>query len=170
MPNIEVIATDGSIQKRIIWIGITPDGISCDIPYKGLQRHVTLHKDGSFWSTYEGKKEKHYQIQPLDQLKIRFRLATFNFVPDISQLTTEDYKMKKLDSIIFVDTRAYQSNHKANNIGNNISDNKPPYITCNIDLIEPRNYELLGGIERFGGEIHVYTQFKLGPWIVISIY
>ena len=160
MPKIEVIATDGRIQRRIIWISINSNGIYCDIIYEGMDRHMSLHKDGSFWATFDGNPKKEFQIEPLDKLKRRFQLVSFGFIPDITQIVTPDYIMNKLDSVIFVDTRTYVKN-------------KPSrlYITCNIDLIEPKNYQLLEGIEKFGGEIHIYTQFKqIVPWIVISIY
>ncbi len=158
MPKIEVIATNGIIQRKIIWISITPNGIYCDIAYDGMDRHMSLHKDGSFWTTFDGESKKGYQIKPLDKFKGRHQLVVFDFVPDITQIVTPDYRMNKLDSVIFVDTRAYNEQTRL-------------YITCTIDLIEPNKYQLLEGIERFGGEIHVYTQFKqIVPWIVISIH
>jgi hypothetical protein len=58
--------------------------------------------------------------------------------------------------MIFIDTRTYA---------------KKQVIVCNINLVEPKNYDLLYGMDRFGGEIHIYTQFKqLKPLIVISVH
>lgn len=120
---------------------------------------MSLHKDGSFWITFDGHPKKELQIESLDKLKRRFQLVSFDFITDITQLTTPEYKLNKLDSIIFVDTRSYVKDYPSR-----------LYINCSIDLIEPKNYELLEGIEKFG-EIHIYTQFKqIAPWIVISIH
>lgn len=159
MPNIEVIATNGEIQRRIIWVSVTPNGLYCDIISEtNTDRHYSIHSDGSFWYTFAGMTIKDNQYEPLDKLKGRLQLVTFDFVPDITRIYTPDYKMVKLDSAIVVDVRAY--NEPSRN-----------YITCTLDLIEPKNYQALEGIEKFGGEIHVYTQFKqFAPWIVISIH
>jgi hypothetical protein len=150
---LEVIATNGEVQKRIIWIAIRENGIYCDVAFKGLDRHFSLHKSGWFYTTYEGKTEKHYQLEPLDKFKRKHQLASFTFSQDITKLTTPDYKMKKLNSVILVDVRAYTSK---------------PFVVCNIDVVEPKRFDLLEGIEKFANEIHIYTQYI--PWIVISVY
>ena len=113
---------------------------------------------GSLWVNFGGLKYKDSQFEPLDLLKRRIEFVTFDFVPDITKIVTPDYEMKKLDSVIFVDTRTYNEQDRL-------------YITCNINVIEPGNYKQLEGIEKYGGEIHVYTQFKqIVPWVVISIH
>ena len=151
--RIQVIATNGKAQKQIVWLTVRKNGIYCDIANPGLDRHFSIHSSGWSYASYEGKSERLYKLEPFDKFKGRHQLATFSFVPDISKLETAEYTMKKLDAVIFVDTRIYM---------------KKQYILCNIDLIEPKNYDMLYGMDRFGGELHIYTQFV--PWIVISIH
>lgn len=151
--DIEVIATNGYIQKRIIWINIGPNGIYYDFVRVGEDSHSSFHRDGSLWITHNGISEKIAQFQSLDDFKGSHQLSGFNFSQDVTKLRIPDYEMKKLNAVVLLDTRTYASK---------------THIGCNITLLEPKRYDLLTGIETFASEIHLYTQYY--PWLVISIY
>lgn len=153
MPDIEVIATNGTVQKRIIWISISPKGVYYDFVRVGEDSHTSFHRDGSLWVTRNGATDKIAQFEPLDKFKGSHQLSGFSFAQDITKLRAVEYEMKKLSAIVLIDTRTYSSK---------------THIGCNVTLVEPKRYDLLAGIESFAYEIHLYTRFT--PWLVISIY
>ncbi len=109
MPDIEVIATNGEVQKRIIWVSISPNGVYYDFVRVGEDSHTSYHHDGSVWLTQNGVRKKIAQFDPLDKFKGSHNLSSFGFSQDIKKLRTVDYEMKKLNAIVLIDTRTYKS-------------------------------------------------------------
>lgn len=153
MTDIEVIATDGVRQKRVIWISITTNGIYFDFVREGVDNHFAYHKDGNVFRTINGITEKTATFEPLDSIKGTKQIVGMGFSIDIVRKAIPEYKMKKLQNIIFTDVRTY---------GNKT------HIGCNITLLEPKRYDLLAGMESSASEIHLYTRFI--PWVVIKLY
>ncbi|MGC1135346.1 MAG: hypothetical protein WA941_21135 [Nitrososphaeraceae archaeon] len=61
MTELEVIVTDGTEQRRVMWISITLNGIYYSYALKTTDQggfHTSYHKDGSVWRTRNGVKEK----------------------------------------------------------------------------------------------------------------
>jgi hypothetical protein len=155
MQHLEVLATDGIIQKRIIWVSVTSQGVYSDFISEKADRHISYHVDGTAWLTQDGKVRqimKDTKLSPLTDFKDSYQLFTCGFSQDINKLHTLDYGRKKLDAVVYIDTRSYKSK---------------THIGCNISLLEPRRNDLLEPIESFASEIHIYTQFT--PWIVVTI-
>ena len=155
MPQIEVIATDGNVQKRILWIDIAPNGIYVGWCEKTRDIHISYHKDGKVFWTTNGKTQKIATFKPLKNFTGTHQICSFAFTSNLHKLRTPTYKMKKRRAIVYVDVRQYAA--------------KKSYIGCNISLLEPGKLELLKPINKMPTkEIHILTQFR--PWIVITIY
>lgn len=153
MIDLEVIATNGTLQKRILGLYTNNNGIYYYyILNNGTDIHFSYHKDGSVWSSVGKDKSKQAQFQPIGSFKNKAQIAGFLFSQDITKLNAKEYQQKKLSSIIYVDTRSFSSLH----------------IGCNITLLEIGRYDLLKGIESFAKEIHLYTETI--PWIAITLY
>jgi hypothetical protein len=153
MAAIEVIATDGVMQKRIVWINITQNGIYYSFVQDGVDTHSSYHRDGNVFKTVNGVIKKIATFEPLDAIKGTAQIASFGFTTNLSKLPFPEYKMqKKLHNIIFVDVRTYK--HRDD-------------VGFNITLLEPRRYDLLVGIENIRSEIHLYTRFT--PWLLLTI-
>lgn len=158
MTELEVIVTDGTLQRRVIWISITPNGIYYSYALKTTEQgghHRSYHKDGSVWVTQKGVPKRLAQHQPFKSF--RGKLYLWNMV--LSNVIGEveaapPYKMRKLDSAIHIDVRPY----KKKNLG----------IGIRMILLEPKKYSLLEGMESTAREIHVYPVFQ--PWFAIIVY
>lgn len=158
MTELEVIVTDGTTQRRVIWVSITPLGIYYSYALKTTDQggyHTSYHKDGSVWVTRNGVTKKIAQHQPFKSFKGKYYLWNMGLSTVIGQAEAAPlYKMKKLDSAIHIDVRPYKKNH----VG----------IGIRMILLEPKKYSMLKGIEPAAKEIHVYPGFE--PWFAIIVY
>ena len=153
--QIEVLATDGKIQKRIIWIDVKRRGVYAGWCEKNRDFHFSYHSDGNVFRTINGKREKIATFQPLDKFKGIHQIASFAFSSDLSKLRVPSYRMNKLRAVTYIDVR-YFVKEKCD-------------VGCNVSLLEPNRFELLHGLTKIPTtEIHIFTQFN--PWILIDIY
>jgi hypothetical protein len=114
MTGMEVVMTDGSNQKRIIWIRTSPYEIYCTFFMGDSDNHVSYHKDGSVWHTFNGPPKKVAQFEPLSSFKGIHNMFGAGFSTD------PEYMMKKLDYVVYIDARPYKKIPNINSINCNV--------------------------------------------------
>jgi hypothetical protein len=76
--RIELIATDGSIQKRLLWIEASSNGVYVSTVNKdGSKGHYSYHADGNTFFTTTGKAQKLVQFQPFSSFKGMQQLQSY---------------------------------------------------------------------------------------------
>ena len=106
--HIELIATDGSVQKRILWAHSAPNGVYCGSCSDGQDTHVTYHADGNVFNNFSGKTTKAFTSKTFKEFTGHQQLLCSGFTNDMSHLHNPLYKLKKLDAIVSVDLRNYK--------------------------------------------------------------
>ena len=109
-PRIELIATDGIVQKRLLWIDARPNGVYVSTVNKdGSEDHYSYHADGNTFVTMNGKTQKLVQLQAFSPFKGQQQLASY--VLGLGSFPTKvDYKQnKRLRAAVYVDVRNYKS-------------------------------------------------------------
>ncbi len=155
--EIEVLATNGSDTKRILWIARTPNGLYAGWSLKGVGFHFSYHKDGRTHWEMGGRKVPYKNRTPLNAVKGLNFLLVFG-IPRQLMEGTSSYRRKKKDVILHIDTRSF----------------KKPTIVCHVLLLEPGRLDRLSALSD-GNQlafdysiIHVLTQVE--PWIVVAFY
>lgn len=156
--HVELIATDGKIQKRVLWIDVTSNGVYSGYCIKDRDLHTSYHADGNVFIHWLGDEpKKTVTLPPLDKFSGFHQLSATYFTEDISRLhDTPLYSLKRLDAIVSVDTRSYK-----NGIG------------CILFMSEPNNYALLGDMVKvlpqdLATEIHTFMKCK--PWLSLILH
>ena len=158
--KIEVIATNGIINKKIHFIAFNKNSILYNI-VTGQNRHVTIHSDGSLHVKHIGDLVTEHLDQPYTRsfksffdFKGSCRVASYSFSQDVTKIPTPDYLKKSRKSVIcLVDVRNYPANSQ---------------IVCDVTLIEPERYDLICAIKPPSCKKYLYSHFV--PWVVISVY
>jgi hypothetical protein len=155
--HIELVATDGQIQKRVLWIDYTSNGAYAGFCREGKYSHVTYHADGNYFVNWADEKpKKHGTFQPLGQFKGLFQLLGGGFGNRISS-SAPSYNLKKFDAVVTVDVRNYKNG-----------------VNFSIFLVEPNNFSVVAEIiqERaeqvLVTEIHSFLQCK--PWLFLVLH
>jgi len=156
--HIELIATDGAIQKRILWIDVTSNGVYSGYCHKNRDMHTSYHFDGNVYTNWSGEKPtKTLVLPPLNELRGYHQLYATAFTSDLSRLhDTPLYRLKKLDAIVSIDTRVYKRG-----------------IGCMLFIIEPNRSNHLGKIiENLpkGMVTEVHNFLRCAPWISLVLY
>jgi hypothetical protein len=112
MPHIEVLVTDGRIQKRILWLDIKSNGVYAGFCMNDTNFHTSYHADGHVFQTDGNRTQKIGDYAPLKDLKGLFQLGDFGFVGDLNLMMVPPYQMKKLDAIVYIDVRPYVERRK----------------------------------------------------------
>jgi hypothetical protein len=156
MSHIEVLATDGIIQKRVLWIDIRSNGVYSGFCFNGSDMHTSYHADGNIFNTYNGKTIKIATFPPLKDLKDMEQIGCFGFSSEIREIPCLQYKMKKLDAATFIDVRAYKKRKKD--------------VGCTCCVVKPQSTNFISAFtkDNITTEIHVFTNVK--PWILIRTY
>jgi hypothetical protein len=155
--HIELIATDGKIQKRILWIDATSNGVYSGYCHENRDDHVSYHFDGNVYQNIVGEKPKKTLTLPPLSDRGWHQLTCVGFTSDLSRLhDTPLYNLKKLDAMVSIDVRTYKRG-----------------IGCLLYLIEPNRRDLLSEIiktlpETMPTEIHSFL--RCNPWISMVIY
>lgn len=155
MVHIEVVATDGTMQKRVLWLDMQENGIYAGLCRENIDVHISYHADGNVFQTVMGKSEKITSGLPLKDFRHISAIASFAFPSDISQVSDVSYDLKQLNGVVYVDSRSFSSNH----------------IGCNVILLEPKRFDLINSLFTFPvliSELHLFTKFK--PWVLIYLY
>lgn len=160
--HIELIATDGKIQKRIVWVDVTSNGVYSGYCREKRDMHISYHFDGNVYHNWFGEKPTKMRVLPaLNDLKGYYQLYSTGFTSNLSRLHDIPlYSLKKLDAIVNIDTRAYRRG-----------------IGCDVFMIEPKRFDLVGkAMSGFPGlptalnitEAHIFL--RCNPWISLVLY
>lgn len=156
--HIELVATDGKIQKRILWVAVTSNGVYSGHCHEKRDVHISYHFDGNVYHNWFGEKPKKTRtLASLEDLKDYFQLYSTGFTSDLSRLHhTPSYHLKKLDAIVNVDTRVY-----------------PKGIGCNVFIIAKDRFDLIGKVvnglpQPLTTEAHLFL--RCAPWIALVLY
>jgi len=155
MVHIEVIATDGSIQRRVLWLDMQKNGIYIGLCRENVDVHISYHADGNLFQTVGGRSEKITSGSPLKWFRGISAIASFAFPSDTSQVSDVSYDLKQLDGVVYVDSRSFSSSH----------------IGCIVVLLEPKRFDLINSLFTFSvpiSELHLFTRFK--PWFLLYLY
>ena len=157
MTRIELIATDGTVQRKILWIDAKPNGIYYSFCERERDKHMSYHSDGKMFETVDGIVKQIGERSPLIGFKGRMDMITFGFVNNLTQVRGVglDYNLGRVDAAIYLDMRTYV--------------NEGTSMNCTIELLEPDCWDLLKGIGQYRGlrQVHVFTSYN--PWILIRI-
>ena len=159
----EILATDGKLTRRLLWMNRTRGGLQAGWFSKGFHYHLTYHNDGSRWETEGDSPAQPEGYGPrLDKFDGIEQISGFTFPTQVTEITEEfPYQMKKLDAIIHVDVRAYPEGG----------------ILCDVYLLEPGRFDLIdprkNDVPMFAPfsedptEIHLLT--TVNPWVLVTI-
>lgn len=156
--HIEILATDGKVQKRLVWVSFTTNGVYCGACLQNRDLHMSYHADGNFFSNYEGKAKKIGTLNKLADFKGSRQLFSAALANDIARMPHPTYNLKKLDAIVNVDIRRYDKG-----------------LGCMVFLIEVNNYSVLTEmLNRFHERSLMLTEVHLFmdccPWLVVVLY
>jgi len=150
----KLIATDGKIQKEILWFSVTSNSVCSGYCGDYGNFHTTYHFDGNVYTTYPNEKTKKLVTLPsLNNLKTFHQLYTTAFSNKLSQAHSSLYNLKKLDAIVNIDTRAH-SNH----------------IGVHFFIIPKDRFDLLDKMLITPTIIEAHFFFNCNPWIGIVLY
>jgi hypothetical protein len=157
---VELIATDGVSQERILWVTRTPKGVSSgylsEAPNLG-NMHVTYHTNGKYHLRLNGEKHpKELGLRPpLSNLKGTALLFSTGFSTTIKKLYPLPYKLKRLDAMVSIDVRNYER-----------------HLGCMVLLVEPNNFDALGKVAKFPPNevLEVHSFLQCSPWLSIILY
>lgn len=151
--DIRVVATDGAVTKKILWICGTKKHIcyGWDVPEN--IGHFTYHQSGKVHYKRNNKiLGDVIQKISLSNFKGKIQVGNGGFNRNLSGLPNVDFDYKKVDGLVWIDIRTIKQSKKD---------------SCNIDfqLVEPGRKDL---IYQWPGHrsIHIFTFVQ--PWVVIS--
>ena len=157
--HIELVATDGTSQRRILWADVTSNSVCSGMCLENADIHTTYHFDGNVFSNIIGKKpEKIYALPSLENFRGYHQLSGVGFTNNLSRLhDTPLYKFKKLDAMVSIDVRAYKKG-----------------VGCILFMVERNRYDVLGELVKVfppplvSTEIHSFL--TCNPWISLLLY
>jgi len=156
--HIELVATDGKIQKRVLWVSSTNNGVYSGYCHEDHDIHVTYHADGNVFNNLTGKTTKAFTAKPLRNFIGQQQLICFGLSNIISSLHSPVYELKKLDAIVSVDVRNYQKG-----------------VGCMVFLVETKSIALAELINSLYEANHpkiteIHSFLECNPWIAIVLY
>jgi hypothetical protein len=154
--HVELIATDGKIQKRILWVSVTSNGVYSGYCWKDRAVYISYHFDGNVFTHWsDGKPKKTATLPSLRDLDDSRQLYSTAFSSNLSRMhDIPVYNLKKLDAIVNVDTRSHERG-----------------IGVNLFIIPQNRFDLVGKVIRFppsNNEAHFF--FDCNPWIGLVLY
>ena len=153
--HVELIATDGVDQKRILWVAVTSNGVYSGYCEKDRGTHISYHFDGNVFHDWVGGKPKKTRTLPsLENLNDAYQLYSTGFTNNLKNLHEAPYSLKKLDAIVSIDTRSYLRG-----------------IGVNLFIIPQNRFDLIAKTVQFpphNTEAHIF--FTCNPWIALVLY
>lgn len=153
--RIEVLATDGSSLKRVLWIYMNKGGIYAGWCLRGLDIHTSYHPDGTRWISIGGDPPiREDDGPPLGRVEGFLQFTGFVFPATLDKIHSAypPYRRKKsterVDSVYYIDPSFFP--HGA--------------VACNIYLVEPHEVQNLPHLPTTG-VAHIVTHGK--PWVAI---
>ena len=157
--HIELIATDGAVQKRVLWAHAAPNGVYCGLcAANGEDCHVTYHADGNVFNNFGGKTNKVYTGKKFSEFKGHFTLLWSGVTSNLSHGFYPHYSLKKVNALVTVDIRNYKQD-----------------IGCFMAMVEP-SFEglssLMNSVKSMETviitELHAFMECN--PWIVFALW
>jgi hypothetical protein len=154
LPRLEILATNGEIQKRILWLDTRRNGVYAGWFSNG-DNHISYHVDGNFFWTVDGKTNKTATFSNLIVFKNMQQVASVAFDPDIYKVSAlPDYTMKRRRYVVFIDVRKFEHEN---------------LFGCNIILLEPYRFDMLTSQRGIHiTEVHIFFEFH--PWVIVEVY
>lgn len=156
--HVELIATDGIVQKRVLWVHSAPNGVYCGLCTDGRDMHVTYHADGNVFNNFGGKMTKAYTGKTFKEFKGHQQVLCSGVTSSLAHSYYPLYTLKKLNAIVSIDVRNYVKG-----------------VGCMLFMVEA-NFNALGNLARqfqTGNQPHV-TEFhsfmECNPWIALVLY
>jgi hypothetical protein len=150
--RIEVLMTDGSEIRRLLWVKRQPNGVYFGSCGSDGFIHWSYHEDGNRFMTIRGKIQEVGSRQKLSEFKGIFHLGQIAYSWFGRDPSAPLFQFKKLDSVVYIDKRNYENG-----------------LTMDLFLLEPFKIGLLnqfcGGLRK-DSQIHIFTSVE--PWIAIS--
>jgi len=156
--HIELIATDGNVQKRMLWAHSAVNGVYCGSCNYGRDIHVTYHADGNVFNNFSGKTTKAFTSKTFEEFTGYQQLLCSAFSNNISHLYYPPYKLRKLDAIVSIDFRKYKKG-----------------VGCMVFLVEANFNALADLVKHFqtGNQpkiTEIHSFMNCNPWLAIVVY
>lgn len=150
-----LIATDGKIQKRILWFSVTSNGVYSGYCWKNRDFHTSYHFDGNVFTTLPNEKPKKIVTLPsLKDLDNVYQLYATSFPINFSRMHNHpSYTLEKFDAVVSIDTRVHERG-----------------IGVNFFIIPQNRFDLLGNILPTPTKIEAHFFFNCNPWIGLVLY
>jgi hypothetical protein len=152
--RIEIIATDGRKNRRILWVEQARDGSFYWGPiYKNGGELRSTYKASGQRRAYELEKQT-VIWSPIAKFKGACQLAYYGMTKDLSALPFKPYISKKIDGIVYVDYRTLQRRdfHASLYL---VEKGHPEYLQRIIELFPNAN-------------LHLFT--FTNPWTLVLIH
>jgi len=158
LTRIELIATDGTLQQKLLWIVANKNGVYAGFSREGESSHLSYHRDGNMFATTPGKAIKVRHGQSLDEFRNMEEISSFAFTTNLSQFRGDfaRYELKEVDAIVYLDMQSIRKKHD--------------FVSCLVELLEPQRLDLLKVFTEFSTglkQIQIFTDYQ--PWIAILI-
>jgi hypothetical protein len=152
--RIEVLVTDGSEIRRLLWLERRPNGVYWGWCSEGGEIfHASYHEDGNRFWIVQGKHQPQGAGPKLSEFKGCLQLANVA-VRNIKNIPmTAPYRFKRLDSVVYIDMRTFREKG----------------VNLDLFLLEPFRLDLLNPLFRSywtGSQLHVFTSVE--PWVIIA--
>ena len=149
--DIRVVATDGKVAKKILWVKRTSRHIvyGWDIHDTG---YFTYHESGKLHFKHKNKiVGGETQKIPLIKFKGRTQVGHGGFNKNLSGLPNVDFDFKKVNGLVWIDTRTITSKNDS--------------IGIDLQLIEADRLDLTHRWPNHKS-LHVFT--SITPWVVVT--
>jgi hypothetical protein len=157
--HIELIATDGKVQKRVLWAHCAPNGVYCGLcSAHGDDFHVTYHADGNVFVNSQGKAQKTNTGQTFKEFKGHTKLLWSGITKFLGHGFYPDYSLKKANALVSVDVRSYEQD-----IGCVLF-----MVEASFDALSSLVQELKSWQYQQVTELHCFMECT--PWIVIALW
>jgi hypothetical protein len=156
--HIELIATDGKVQRRVLWAHSAPNGVYCGTCTNGEDFHVTYHADGNMFTSLGGKTNKSGTGKSFKEFRGHLQLLWSGVTNSLSHGYYPDYVLKKVNALVSVDVRSYKQD-----------------VGVMLFMVEP-SFEALDGLvkelqktsNQHVSELHSFMECT--PWIVFVLW
>lgn len=156
--HIELIATDGIVQKRVLWAHSAPNGVYCGMCTNGKDFHVTYHADGNVFTNFGGKTTKLFTGKNFKEFRGHQQLLSSGVTNYLSHGLYPSYVLKKVNALVSIDVRSYKQD-----------------VGCMLFMVEA-SFEALSSLVKelqSMGNLHV-TEFhsfmECTPWLVFILW
>lgn len=150
--RIEIVATDGKVTRRLVWIEQSKDGST----YWGqiipkTKFYSSYHASGKFRFSRDFEEA---QWQKISEFKKVRQLANITMIRDLSKIPYKRFGLRKLDGIVYIDFRTLEGDN----------------VHINLMLIEKNQFEHLEPLIARVHDTQIHLFAFTDPWIAISFH